>query len=78
MQVMSNFLENCYFKIVLHVKGDSGGALMQERYDGRKIQVGIVSYGGKCRVNSPHLGGYTDVRNFIEWIQMKTGIRPLY
>lgn len=58
-------------------KGDSGGPLMLPiQTDGKFpfYQIGIVSYGAGCgRPNVP--GAYTNVQNFVDWIQLKVNMK---
>lgn len=58
------------------LKGDSGGPLVQFMSGGKVTQVGIVSYGRLCKHVQERISGYTDVRNYIDWIESKTGLRP--
>lgn len=55
-------------------QGDSGGGLHLE-LNGRKVVIGVVSFGAEsgCTLNYPAV--YTRVTSFLDWIQGKTGIR---
>jgi chymotrypsin len=55
-------------------QGDSGGGLHLE-LNGRKVVVGVVSFGAEagCTLNYPAV--YTRVASYLDWIQGKTGIR---
>ena len=58
-------------------KGDSGGPLLLRERGKPRVQVGIVSWGKGCaRRGKP--GIYTRVRDYVPWIEQKTGltIRP--
>jgi len=52
-------------------QGDSGGPLIS--YDNGQSQlIGIVSWGGRCA--EPNKAGiYTNVKNYIDWIESNTG-----
>ena len=48
--------------------GDSGGPLLvQDKLTRRWVQVGLVSWGGDCG-QAGFFGVYTDVGQFVEWI----------
>lgn len=53
--------------------GDSGGGLFLE-LNGRKVVVGVVSFGALvgCTLNYPAV--YTRVSSYLDWIGAKTGI----
>lgn len=55
-------------------QGDSGGGLHLE-LNGRKVVVGVVSFGAAsgCTLNYPAV--YTKVSSYLDWIQGKTGIK---
>lgn len=65
----------CHCFIVKEFQGDSGGPLVQVDVGGRKIQVGIVSYGFMCPdPATPRVGAYTNVKMYLDWIYSKTKI----
>lgn len=55
-------------------QGDSGGGLTVD-LSGRKVVVGIVSYGAavSCTQNYPAV--FTRVTSYLDWIEGKTGIK---
>lgn len=55
-------------------QGDSGGGLHLE-LNGRKVVVGVVSFGAAagCTLNYPAV--YTKVSSYLDWIQSKSGIQ---
>ncbi|KTG43139.1 hypothetical protein cypCar_00034725 [Cyprinus carpio] len=53
-------------------QGDSGGPLVCTDASGLSYLWGIVSYGNKCSETN-HLGIYTKVVHYFEWIRSKTG-----
>jgi secreted trypsin-like serine protease len=58
-------------------KGDSGGPLMKEYYDGVKqfwFVVGVVSYGPRECGSEGVPGVYTKVSSYMDWIREK--IKP--
>ncbi|RZC32858.1 trypsin-1-like [Asbolus verrucosus] len=53
-------------------QGDSGGPLQVVDEYGNYILLGIVSFGFHC-ANPGLLGMYTDVSQYVDWIEEKTG-----
>ena len=61
-------------KLILFLKGDSGGPLMVEQPDGRWVLAGTVSHGIKCAY--PDMPGvYMRMTYYKPWIEKITGIK---
>jgi trypsin len=58
-------------------QGDSGGPLVTYDNNGQSQLVGIVSWGDKC-AEPNKTGIYTNVQNYIDWIESNTGeLKPI-
>lgn len=55
-------------------QGDSGGGLTVE-LGGRKVVVGVVSYGAASGCTLGHPAVFTNVSKFLDWIEAKTNIK---
>nr|ACR15984.1 serine protease 25 [Mamestra configurata] len=55
-------------------QGDSGGPLTIEDADGKRTQVGIVSFGSNAGCNSPWPSGYVRPGHYHDWFTEVTGI----
>nr|XP_023016092.1 proclotting enzyme-like [Leptinotarsa decemlineata] len=54
-------------------QGDSGGPFQSMNSDGDYVLLGIVSFGFRCATPGL-LGMYTDVSEYLDWIEEKTGL----
>nr|CAD7459492.1 unnamed protein product [Timema tahoe] len=54
------------------LRGDSGGPLVIQD-GGQYVQIGVVSFGTRCRTDAPN--GYTRVSSFLKWIAEQTNIQ---
>ncbi|KAJ8985361.1 hypothetical protein NQ317_008394 [Molorchus minor] len=54
-------------------QGDSGGPLQSLNEDGDYVLLGIVSFGFHCALPG-YLGMYTDVTQYVDWIEEKSGL----
>ncbi|XP_055700156.1 trypsin 3A1-like [Phlebotomus papatasi] len=54
-------------------KGDSGGALVRTRSEGRKVAIGITSWGKDCALPE-HPGVYAKVSTVRDWIKNITNV----
>lgn len=55
-------------------QGDSGGGLTTD-LNGRKVVVGVVSYGAAVGCTLGHPAVFTRVTKYLDWIQTKTSIQ---
>ncbi|CRL08189.1 CLUMA_CG020836, isoform A [Clunio marinus] len=55
-------------------QGDSGGGLTVD-LNGRKVLVGVVSYGARIGCTLGHPAVFTRVSKYLDWIQEKTSIK---
>ncbi|KAJ8712906.1 hypothetical protein PYW08_008210 [Mythimna loreyi] len=55
-------------------QGDSGGPLTFEDLDGKRTQVGIVSFGSSSGCNTPFPSGYVRPGHYHDWFTEVTGI----
>lgn len=54
-------------------QGDSGGPLVTMDNTNKYTLIGITSTGYKCAAKG-HLGIYTDVSHYLDWIERRTGL----
>lgn len=63
-----NIQYDCIRMFVL--QGDSGGPLVYQNKDGKKVQVGIVSFGQPCARGAPD--AYGKISYLYDWIKEHT------